>query len=91
METTLVFGGRNCPQHIDRAVEQAAGIVAQIEHQRLHSLLLQIVERLRQFFRGRFVELHDPDVTDLERPGQLGIEQLPPFTLCTLISFRSSA
>ena len=64
------------PADIDRHIQEAAWIVPQIEHQRLHPLLLQFVERFRQFLRRRFVELNQADVPDLERPAQLGVEQL---------------
>ena len=69
---------------IDRAVQQAAGIVPQIEHERLHPLLLQFVERFLEFFRGRLVELDEADIADLERPAKLGIEQLAPLSRSAL-------
>ena len=56
------------------AVQKSAGIIAEVENERLHSLLLQFIERFRQVVGGRFVELNKPDVADLVRTGELGVE-----------------
>ena len=42
-------------------------------------MLLQFIERFRQLIGGRFVELNQPHVSNLERSGQIGIEQARAF------------
>ena len=74
----LRIGRQKLRADIDRDVQEPAGIVPEIEHQRLHPTLLQVIERLRQFFRGRFVELNQADVTDLERTAQVRVEYPGP-------------
>ena len=63
----LRVGRQKLRADINRDVQESAGIISEIQHQCLHATLLQIIERLRQLFRGRFVELNQADVTDLER------------------------
>ena len=65
--------------NVDRAVQQTARIVAKIENQRMHSLLLQFVERFAQFVRGGLVELNQANVGNLERATELRIEQSHAF------------
>ena len=45
-------------------VEQPAGIVAQIQDQRLHSLLVEFFQGVFQFGAGLFAKLTEPDVTN---------------------------
>ncbi len=75
METTFVFGGKELRANVHRAVQQSARIISQIENERLHSLLLQFIQRLRQLSGRRLVELNQAHISDLEWSGQVRIEQ----------------
>ena len=50
---------------LDGRAEQAAGIVAEVEDQALHSLFLELVEGLPQLVGRVLDEAGDPDVADL--------------------------
>src|ERR1700733_4459969 len=56
-------------------IEQAAGIVAQVEHIArqvlLWDLLGDIADRLLQFVAGRFAERRDPDIADIAAIGAI--------------------
>ena len=83
----LCIGRQKLRADIDRHVQESARIISEIEHQRLHATLLQVIERLPQFLRGRFVKLNQADVTDLERTAQIRVEYSGPlyalhFDLC---------
>jgi len=51
-------------RHLHRAGKQAARIETQIDDQGVNPLLLQLVERAREFPARWFAELRDPDVAD---------------------------
>ena len=62
--------------HVDRAVEQPAGIVSQIKHERLHPLLLQLVQSLGQIFRRGLVKLDHSHIPNLECAGEITVDQM---------------
>ena len=66
VETTIVFGRQKLPRDIHGGIQQAAGIVAEVQDERLHAALLQIVQLLPEFVRRGHIELGDPRVADLE-------------------------
>ena len=49
----------------DRLIELAAGVAAQIEHQALHALLGQRLERVAEILVGVLGEVGDADVAGL--------------------------
>ena len=57
------------PAYIHRAVEQTARVVAQIEHERLHSFAFQLGEFPVEIGGGRLAELHDARIADFEIAG----------------------
>src|SRR5947207_2424659 len=63
------------PAHIHRTIQKPTRIIPKIENQRLHPLLLQVIERPPQLIGGGFVELNEPNVSNLVGAGQFGIEQ----------------
>ena len=68
-------GRQKLRANIHRAVQEAAGIVAQIENEALHPLFLQSVQRFGEFIGSRIVELHQSHVADLELAAQVRIQQ----------------
>ena len=50
---------------LDRLIERAAGVVAQVEHQPLHPLRLQLLERVAELAVGRLGEVAQLDVAGL--------------------------
>ena len=68
------IGRQKLRADIDRDIQESARIIPKIENQRLHTTLLQFIEGLRQLFRGRFVELNQTNVTNLERTAQIRVE-----------------
>src|SRR5471032_2370889 len=72
------IGRQKLRADINGNVQESAGIVPEIEHQRLHATLLEVIERLPQLFRGWLVELNQADITDLERAAQIRVEYPGP-------------
>src|SRR5581483_750328 len=60
---------------LDRSAEQAARVVAQVDHQAVHVLLLQGIEDLEQFRHSGFCEGDDANVGDLRD----GVDPVVPF------------
>ena len=65
MVTTKVPAGQEFLADIHRLLEQAARVPAQVQHQRLHALGLELLERGFQVGAGLLAELHQADVADL--------------------------
>ncbi len=69
--------GQKIVRDLDRLIQKAAGIVAQIDDVALDAgadLLLQLAHRLLQARRGLFVEARQPDVTDIAfAPPRVGV------------------
>ena len=57
-------GRQKLSGHIDRRGEESARIESQIEHERVHTLLLEIGHRARELLSGRLAELRDAHVAD---------------------------
>ena len=55
-------------KHLDARIHHAARVVAEVNDQALHALLLKIVHRFLKLFRGNRIELEDADVANLIVP-----------------------
>ena len=76
--------------NFDRFIQQAAGIPAQIEDQRLHPLLFEPVERRFEFGAGFVAKFRDAHITNFVRPERKFFLPLMSLTMYILMMARVS-